>query len=185
MKNPIKSTEFEKSYSWGVLSGLPSDVPIRKYPPSMMLLGGEIVIRFNPNNNSSWIGVFDGPDDEYLSGVFPTPHADKACIVAKGEGFIVNINKPEEFSVVPILPILNVYPNENNKTLVFVSFTDVAVLGAEGMIWKARVACDGIEITEISKNIITGKAWDSTISSFVSFEINLDTGNLTGGACTE
>jgi len=185
MKSLLQSAEFEKKYSWEILPGLPANADIQNYPSSQRLLSEGLVIKFIPNNCNPWIGNFNGPGEEYLSGIFTTPHVDTVCVVAYGEGFIINVNKPEQYTFVPILPIVKVYPLEIRKILVFVSFTDIAAFGAQGVVWKARVACDGIEITEISKNIITGVAWDSTINSYVPFNIKLETGSVTGGACTE
>jgi hypothetical protein len=186
MKNHILQKHlYLENYSWEILPGFPEKTSILNFPPEERPFSEELVVKIMPINGIPWIGNFHGISKDYLSGIFSTPQIDIVSIVVAGKGYMVDVHEPKNFTIVPVLPIVDVYIHLEAQIILFLSFTDIVSYGSIGFLWKARVSCDGIRVTEKSKEYLYGFSWDTVKGSEVPFRINIKTGELFGGACVK
>lgn len=132
-------------------------------------------------NNREWSGRFE-PGIDGISGFFATPNPDVLCVVWKGQGYWVPVLDPQSYSLLPCFPIKEILIVPNAKVLLFVDFLEVYLFGDQGMLWRSnRITWDGIEVNAVTTEYVRGMARDPSTDQEVPFEIDIKTGNVTGG----
>lgn len=56
--------------------------------------------------------------------------------MAGGKGYLVDVQEPRKFEVIPIGRIISVELIEEPNLILFVSFTRIAVYGKKRLLWK-------------------------------------------------
>jgi hypothetical protein len=184
MKDIIQKHLFLENYSWEILPGFIGNLPVINFPSEERVFSEELVIKIHPIDGIPWIGNFHGVSSDYLTGIISTPQVNILAIIAKGKGYMVDVNDPQKSIIIPILPIVEVRFISEPNIIIFISFTDIICYGSNGFLWKLKVSCDGIRISDISKSNINGFAWDTVKGIEVPFEIIIEKGQLLGGACS-
>jgi hypothetical protein len=106
----------------------------------------------------------------------------KLCVVAGGQGYIVNVQAPSEYEIVRPNPIMQVLPIVERRMLVFVGYTDLRAYAPLGLVWQTgRISWDGITVAAVTQEHIMGTVWDPPTGRDIDFMVDLDTGKLTGG----
>lgn len=119
-------------------------------------------VRFEIDIDEKWVGVFG-------KGFLPThscavPFSDGTCnifVIAGGQGYIVDANtrlllhKTESEILVSCIAV-------PSKDFVIVSdFTEIFAVSVEGILWNSgRVAMDGIDLQNSTKDELTGRVWN-------------------------
>ena len=157
------------------------------YYPGATRLGGRdgLIVEVNPSTASPWVGVFAFGDVSAgtPNGVFVIPDSTKLCVVVRGQGYVVDVEEPTSWEEIPAIPILQVVQVPSKGLVVFATFTDLIAYCGAGIKWEtARLASGGVEITEVTGNVIRGSAWDASVERSVGFTVDLDTGTHEGGA---
>lgn len=145
----------------------------------------ELVVEIVPDEGTRWVGVFEGVSVSPLNanGVFSTPSLTQVCVVAYGQAYFVDVNRPDDVHVVEeIYPVTSVHDAPGAGLLLLVDFTHIAAFTGRGLAWKsARIASDGLELTGIRSGFATGRAWSAPDRADVTFRLDLATGTHEGG----
>jgi hypothetical protein len=113
----------------------------------------------SPSNSASWIGVFAFGYSSPLtfSRVIATPHPKRVCVIAKGGGYVVEVDKPAVWEKIPLIPVLDVRAIPERQMLVFADFTNLAAYGPDGLVWRSpRVCWDELKILSVTQDTIEG-----------------------------
>lgn len=173
---------FPSAYEFELLEDLPPG-PLRVHTfsrPGSGPVSSGVLLRVRPEVGDSWIGVF-APGSlatRATTGVYTSPDPNSLCVVARGDGYLVDTNSPPDFTCVKASPIMAVYPIVGQGFLIFCDPWEVFAYNKNGLLWRTgRIAIDGISIIDISANIIRGVAdrMDTPESEFI---IELENGTV-------
>jgi hypothetical protein len=178
---------FPAAFGFERLSELPSRCVKRLFYPEANATGGHdgINVHIIPNQGEEWIGTFasGGFGPNTVSEVCSTPNPTKLCVIAEGQGYIVDVEHTDSWESVPIIPVLAVCSSAKHRLLIFANHTELVALGAEGIAWRtARLSWDSLKLTSMSEDELCGVFWDIRSDSQQSFTVNLENGTHIGGA---
>jgi hypothetical protein len=178
---------FPHSYSVIQMKELPGDgrhPPI--YFPGLTTTHGKDgpLFRFTRADGRQWSGCF-AFGDYALSAVFATPDPDCVCVVSRGTGYWVYVNKPEKSFEMRVFPIRDVRAVTDARILLFANFSDLFAFGPEGQLWNHRVCWDDLKIQDIAQGIVRGVGYDPTNrkQSIAEFAVELATGRVLVSPC--
>jgi hypothetical protein len=169
-----------------ILPGLPPYGPLpRAFPSEWGRRGREgVVVEFEPANGPPWTGNFE-PGIGGTSDVLPHPDGRRAIVIAAGDAWVVD---PETAAGERLLDSIDaVWPVQAPEGFVF-SWQGLAFvrIGTTGVIWHTRrLSWDGFDSVSVSKDRITGAAWDPMLNQWQPFEVDLATGASHGGSFGE
>ncbi|HWZ60950.1 MAG TPA: hypothetical protein VNW46_18340 [Gemmatimonadaceae bacterium] len=124
----------------------------------------------------AWIGHFAGGVGD-LTGLYCGPTSDQLCVVANGEGYLVEVFNPPKYERVQLVRVQQVWRVPGADALCIIGDTDIALYGRRGLIWAARgIAADALRVTSVTAEHITGDIVDdgSVIDKF--FVVDARTG---------
>jgi hypothetical protein len=181
---------FPADYECEILEELPNRVSPKWYFPGGSGLGGRggLIVRVQPHDGEEWLGIFALGEISRLgaNAVLSMPHPRQLCVVARGQGCIVEITPPREIETISMEPILEVLPAPAPGLVLMHDFSRVRAYGRDGLAWSTpAISWDDIQIREVTQHKVHGTAWDSPNNRHVSFVIDLATGAHRGGASPE
>ncbi len=182
---------FPHEYEVEVLDELPGAPggPKQLYFPGSTKSGGRdgILVKVSPGEGPSWIGTFaSGGLRNGLTAIFSCPDRRSVCVVAAGNGYMVRADNPSLWKKLPSIPVLDARSIPDRHVLVFADFTKLVAYAPQGLVWITEsLSWDGITITEVTPDSITGMAWDAPTQRQVAFSVNLTTGKHEGGSSPE
>ncbi len=174
------SYEAEELREWpgtGVFS-----IPVIYFPPPKgRPEHNGLWLKVKARSGKAWVGVFafgyNSPPA--ISRVLSSPDTDKVCVVSKGSAYVVNVEQPEAWEEIPILPVLEIRPLPEHKLLVLSDFTRLGAYGNSGLVWQSpRVCWDELKITKITGETIEGTGCDpaNSLKQEMQFAVDLRTG---------
>jgi hypothetical protein len=180
---------FPHNYEVKLLSAAPPVHPVEKvhhYP--VELEEGDrtgAYVRVVPRRGSPWSGFFalgfDSP--QVVNAVCSCPDPDSLCAVVGGYAYVVKAADPALWFRVEQRPVVDLRALERQGLLLFTGFTSISALGRGGLQWTTgRLSWEGVSITGIADDKLTGLGWDAMSDKEVVFEVNLLTGKHAGGA---
>jgi hypothetical protein len=174
----MKKSSFPKNYDWEILPGLPGIGEILQFPIDGHRSFQEgYVVKVILGDDKYWIGNFQGMSSIGFSGVFSTQNPGVICIVAREEGYFVNVNQPSDYQEVDAIGIQNVFTILDLEMLIFVTYTELVSYGSEGKIWETERFGNGeIFVTVANKEEIRGTYWKPEINGYPEFYVNPITG---------
>lgn len=181
---------FPADYECEILEQLPNRVSPKWYFPGGTELGGRdgLIVSVQPHDGDEWLGIFARGEISRLgaNAVLSMPHPRQLCVVARGQGCIVEITSPREIETISMEPILGVLPAPAAGLVLMHDFSRVRAYGHDGLAWSTpALSWDGIQIREVTRREVHGTAWDSPNDRDVPFVIDLATGAHRGGASPE
>ena len=93
-------------------------------------------IRFDPNESCAWVGSFRNGDGG-LVGVYPTPSASWACVVAHARAYLVNVIDPPVHVEVSVEPVLAVLADTRRGLLLLNDFCSLCACSETGILWTS------------------------------------------------
>lgn len=172
------------SFYLQVLPGLPATGPTPLWfnATGTHLHSEGFVVEFIIAGGDSWVGNFE-PGLRGLSGVYPlVGHAERALILAKGRAYVVRPTKRtliETFGA----QIADAFLLPDDDGIILGDGLWLARYGPEGRVWTTRrISWDGMMDVTLKDNCACGSAWDPLHDRWVPFEVDLDTGELSGGS---
>jgi hypothetical protein len=184
---------FYSAYECELVSAPPPD-GILMYCFPGCILGGWVAgvgIKITPHSGSeSWIGSFANGEDSSetpVSGVFSHPARNRVLVVAKGDGYVVNVDDPTDYTwLKQIVPIKGVIPVPDFDRIILYDFVRMISIGKNGILWRTHsLSWDGLSIENVRNGLVTGYGWDSPNNCRSYFEVNISSGESTGGASPE
>lgn len=178
---------FPADFEFERLGELPASRVKRLFYPGATVAGGRdgLNVHVIPHRSEEWIGTFAagsfGP--KTVTEVCNTPNKNKLCVVAEGQGYIVDVERPDCCESVPIFPVLALRSSAKHGLLIFANHTELLAVGDQGLAWRtARLSWDSMKLTSMSEDELCGVFWDIRSESEQSFTVNLQNGTHTGGA---
>lgn len=177
----LAAFEFER------LAELPTNPIKRLFYPGATSIGGRdgVHVHVTPHRGDEWIGVFaaGSSGQTAVTELCRTPNPKKLCVVANGQGYIVDAEHPELWDNVPIFPVLALRGSSKHQLLIFANHTEILAFGAGGIAWRtARLSWDSMTLTSMGEDEVSGVFWDIRSESEQSFTVNLLDGTHSGGA---
>jgi len=167
-----------------MLPGLPgmSSLEIRQFarPGQSTHSEGTVVSFSGPSGH--WIGNFQsGRYPSGLTDVVAFQDEPGVCVFAEGQGYSLRLDS-DSHRALEIFPVFGVrYIRERDLAIVW-DFTKLEAHSANGIVWRTkRVSWDGISITEVRSDHLTGFGRDAVNDTDVEFTIDLLTGEHKGG----
>lgn len=180
---------FPRNYEARVLEAPPPVHPVEKlYHFPVELEEGDrsgVYLRVTPKDGPAWVGFFAlGFDsDQVVSEVCSTPDPDSFCTVVGGYAYVVKAGNPVQWLRVEQSPVVDLRVLTHHGLLLFAGFTSITAVGSTGILWTTeRLSWEGLTITGIKGDILQGHGWDAMADKEVPFEVELKTGQHTGGA---
>ena len=180
---------FPRNYEVRVLEAAPPVHPIEKmYHYPVELEEGDrsgVYLRVVPQSGPAWAGFFAlGFDsDQVVSEICSTPDPDSFCTVVGGYAYMVKADNPAQWTRVEQRPVVDLRVLSQQGLLLFAGFTTITAIGSSGIAWTTeRLSWEGLSITDIKGDKLMGHGWDALADKEVPFEVDLKTGQHTGGA---
>jgi hypothetical protein len=177
---------FEHDYSIREVDDFEiADAPIHEFtghswldkPPSFSIL-------VSPVDMPEWVGRFEiayGVPPA-TSGVYATPRQDRVCVVAGGQGIVIDVRNPKNFDLVACFPINSVAQSPTTTRLVFADFTSLEAWDANGKVWDSgRVALDELEIVRVDTSSVFCRCCGLGPNYHFEFDVDLMDGTIIGG----
>ena len=123
---------------------------------------------------------FAGPS--VPSGVWACPHPEWICIVAGGYAYLIDTTNPSRWEQVEYRPVVEIRPLPEHDLLLFAGFHSLLAWGHDGKVWQTgRLTWDGLRITRVEGNTLSGFGWEMKTDQELEFEVDLKTGKHQGG----
>jgi hypothetical protein len=184
-------TTFPHTWTAEILKAPPLIAPARQFTYPRQIAGeedalarGALLLMVRPKTGGSFLGTcaLGFTDPSMPTGVFACPNPDELCAVAGGYAYIVDTQKPEHSTHIPLKPATEVLPIPSQNLLIFVGFHSLYAWGPNGEVWKTeRLSWEGIRITGLQDNILHGTGWNMFTDQDVPFTVDLQNGTHTGG----
>ena len=116
-------------------------------------------------------------DPSAPSGLWSMPDPDWICAVSGGYAYLIDVSRPERFTMVPYRPVLEIVPVVEQELLLLVGHHAILAWGRHGEAWQSdRLSWEGITITGIEEGSLRGTGWDMMTDKDVPFVLDLRTG---------
>jgi hypothetical protein len=116
-------------------------------------------------------------DPAVPTGLWSTPNPDEICAVSGGYAYLIRTDTPEQFTMLPYRPVLEIRPLPAHGLLLFVGHHDLLAWGAHGQAWQSpKLSDEGINLTAIENSTLHGQAWNMHTDKEIPFAIDLRTG---------
>lgn len=152
--------EFPGTGSW--------DSPTFEFPqiktpnePFRSPWGAPLVIRVEPGEGTGWIGFFRSGGIGGLTGAFGCPNPGHICVSAKGDGYLVNVEKPIDYAALALTPVLKIRRVPDAELVLLTSFISMLALDQQGPLWITdRLCLDDLEVIAASSSaIVCSGSW--------------------------
>lgn len=111
------------------------------------------------------------------TGVWSTPNPGQICAVAGGYAYLIDTQEPSRFEQVGFRPVLLVHALPEHGLLLFGGHHSLAAWGPRGRAWQSpRLSWEGVEIGEVSGDVLCGTGWDLRTGRELEFTVDLRTG---------
>jgi hypothetical protein len=180
---------FPHSYEVRILEAEPPVHPLEKlYHYPVELEEGDrngAFLRVVPKAAPAWMGFFAQgfESGQVISEICSMPDPDWLCAIVGGYAYLVKSTDPAHWLRVEQRPVVDLRVLSPQGLLLFAGFTSITAVDRSGIAWNtARLSWEGLTITGIDGDLLHGKGWDALADREVSFEVDLKTGQHTGGA---
>jgi len=141
------------------------------------------LVRVQLPGANGWIGRFVGEYDEppAISLVASSPDPRKVCVVCAGTGYLVDIDRPDQWEIVECFPICSVRAVTSLELIVFGDFTRLLAYGRHGLAWKATdLVSDELTISNVDGTRLEVEGLNAATGQTVKLAIDAHTGTLIG-----
>jgi hypothetical protein len=139
------------------------------------------IVRFHPDGAASWVGNFQ-PGLSSYDAVLQHPNARDLLVISGGQGYVVDPNdrtKREYFGS----QIEAAFQVPELGVVVFGNGLWFEAFGPDGCQWRSgRISWDGMLELRRDGLRLFGEAWSPLEDCWLPFELNLCSGEFTGGS---
>jgi hypothetical protein len=112
------------------------------------------------------------------TGIWSAPNEHEMCAVSGGYAYIIDTASPEQFTMIPYRPVLQVLPVVDSGLLLFVGNRTILAWGRDGQAWESpKVSDEGMTIERIDGATLRGIGWDMFTDAQVQFSLDLESGH--------
>ncbi len=113
------------------------------------------------------------------TGIWSTPNSKDICAVSGGYGYIIDTAAPEQFTMLPYRPVLQVIPVPTQGLLLFVDHRAILAWSARGEAWQSpKLSDEGVSITAVDGDQLHGMGWNMITDKETPFTLDLQSGVL-------
>jgi hypothetical protein len=142
---------------------------------------GGLTIGIDPAEGLPWVGQFEY-DAALLDKVCASPSPKRVIVVARGEGYIVRADRPDDWEYIAVAPVLDVRRVPEREILICADYQNLAAYSKSGLIWTIEhLALDDLEITKVLPAEIQGFLRHEDLGK-VPFSVDPSTGRVEGGS---
>lgn len=146
--------------------------------------GTDCLFEVRPDERQPWIAAVRRGErwTGALTAPVATPSPDSACLIARGDAYIVDVNDPTRFVFVGTAgAVVAAHAVPTHELLLVVGPCSVTAVGKSGVVWTTgRLAIARVRLDEIDGDHVIGVADDDGWESR-DLTIDLRTGRHTGG----
>ena len=118
-------------------------------------------------------------DPAVPSGIWSAPRPEEICAVAGGYAYLIDTATPEQFTMIPYRPVLEIRSLVSEGLLLFVGHHSILAWGREGQAWESeKLSDEGVTITEVAAGILRGAGWEMIRDRDKPFALDLRSGVL-------
>ncbi len=195
MSRPVVDLSFPCRWQAEILPARPAILPARRfvYPRQAEEVERgalEVLIRASPaSSKEHGAEHFPGAqpflatcalgfrDPAAPTGIWSAPNPEEICAVSGGYAYLINTRAPEQFTMLPYRPVLEVLPVIAERLLLFVGHRTILAWGAAGQAWESgKLSDEGVTITGIERSILRGAGWEMQTDRESAFAVNLQNG---------
>jgi hypothetical protein len=180
---------FARHYEVKLLQSAPPVHPLEKlYHFPLELEEGDrsgVYVRVEPHGGQAWSGFFvQGFDSDFaVNMICACPDPGSVCAVVGGYAYVVTAADPSQWFRIEQKPVVALRVVEDHHLILFAGFTTITALGVSGIKWTTeRLSWEGVSLDEIHSGQLHGKGWDAIANREVPFEVDLESGQHSGGA---
>lgn len=176
-------TTFPHEYECRLLGELPGNLTPNYYPHEATTGRDGLMVLVSPQSGTRWLGVFafGHTSRNAKTGLYTWPSSDRLCVVSSGNGYLVNVNAPEDYEILAVEPIFEVLLIEEQELAVFANYTELVAYGKAGLAWKSkRISWDGLKVTNVNSEFVEGQYWNPRDDANTSFRVRLADGTTEG-----
>ena len=120
-----------------------------------------------------------GFGDSELTTILATPDPTALCIVARGIGYLIRPEFPEQSTVLPLWFIRHVRAYPVDRCVLLADDSNIAALGPVGVSWTSpRVSSDGIGLGASEDGVAQVTVWSAPRGREETVRIELATGKI-------
>jgi hypothetical protein len=117
-------------------------------------------------------------DPAVPTGLWSTPNPEELCAVAGGYAYLIDTATPEQFTMIPYRPVLEVRAVLDHALLLFVGHHSILAWGGAGQAWEsAKLSDEGVTIAGIDGSLLHGLGWEIMSDKEKPFALDLQTGS--------
>ncbi|HMF64965.1 MAG TPA: hypothetical protein VK608_12820 [Edaphobacter sp.] len=191
MSDAQTAASFPRTWTAEVLKTPPLIAPVRQFMYPRQIAGeedalarGAFLLMVRPATGGSFLATcaLGFTDPSVPTGLFSCPNPDELCAVAGGYAYIFDSLQPERSTHIPLKPVVEVRSIASHNLLVFAGFHALYAWGPSGEAWQTqRLSWEGIRITGVAGDTLSGMGWNLLTDKEVPFTVDLLTGRHEGG----
>jgi hypothetical protein len=183
---PQLDFSFPRSWKAEVLPARPAILPARHfvYPGAVEEVERgalEVLVRPEATDGQPFLATcaLGFRDPVVPTGLWSTPNPTEICAVSGGYAYLIDTAEPEEFTMLPYRPVLQVIPVPANALLLFVGNRTVLAWSKNGEAWESpKLSDEGITGLKVEDGKLAGTGWNMITDRETPFTVDLQTGNL-------
>ncbi|SNT22384.1 hypothetical protein SAMN05421770_105258 [Granulicella rosea] len=183
--------DFKRDWKVEILRQPPLIAPARQFTWPLHIAGeedalarGALRLLVRPASGGVFLATcaLGFTDPAMPTAVYGSPNPGEICAVAGGYAYIAEVSTPERCMQIPMKPVAEVVPLPEHGLLLFVGFHTIAAWGKDGVAWTSgKLSWEGLKLTSISGDKLHGLGWNMLTDRDVPFELDLRTGEHSGG----
>lgn len=187
----MSGASFEPSWTAEVLHAAPLIAPARQFVWPQRVPGeedaiarGALLVMVRPAAGGSFLATcaLGFRDPKLPSGVWACPRPQDMLAIAGGYAYLADTLAPEGCEFLPLRPVVQVLPAPDAGLVLLAGFHTVAAVGEAGLLWEtARLSWEGVTLGEVRDGKLHGLGWDMRTDRELPFEVDLPSGEHSGG----
>lgn len=179
---PHLDFSFPRDWQAEVLAARPAILPTRHftYPrEAEEIERGAVEVLVRPREAVPFLATcaLGFRDPAAPTGLWSTPHPAWLCAVSGGYAYLIDSAAPEQFTMLPYRPVLDIRAAIAENLLLFVSHRRILAWGRDGQVWETENLSDeGVTITGIEPGTLRGLGWRMLTDKETPFTVDLRTG---------
>jgi len=94
------------------------------------------------------------------TGLWSTPKPEEICAVAGGYAYLIDTTAPEQFTMIPYRPVMQILPAVTEGLLLFAGHRSILAWGHEGQAWETENLSDeGVSMLAVENGVLRGTGW--------------------------
>lgn len=176
--------DFSFPHAWEAeaLAARPAILPARHfiYPrDAEEVERGALEVMVRPRGQAPFLATcaLGFRDPAAPTGLWSAPDPAWLCAVSGGYAYLIDTGKPEQFTMLPYRPVLDVRPASSDGLLLFVSHHKILAWGRDGQAWESENLSDeGVTIENFEGGVLRGTGWEMRTDKEISFALELRSG---------